>query len=253
MLLLLHVEEIPIVGAAAHWRRRRRRRSRRSSRCTKKWHGADQRRRGEEARRDSWQYCPRHRRQDARQRWQIGAGAPCCRLLDGGGRVLLLGPSILLLEVERERRLRRHLRQERGVVRLRLRRCGGRGAGEALHDGHEVGGVGVDDLGRHGVDDDRLPELLHRLLLPDLVRLLADLERRRPWTLQLPPAATLRRRRRGQLLLHDDLSLRFFGWLKGSSRPAGDARSCTELVFSSIGIAAAACLPESKLSSRPRW
>jgi hypothetical protein len=69
-------------------------------------------------------------------------------------------------------------------------------AREALHDGHELAGFRVHDLGRHRVDDDRLAHLLDgssssssRLWwrgLPDLVGVLADLERRRARALQLP-------------------------------------------------------------------
>jgi len=118
-------------------------------------------------------------------------------------------------EWDRERR-RRHLNLMMIMMWLRRRRPwwrwhrqgggGCRGAArarEALHDGHELAGFRVHDLGRHRVDDDRLAHLLdgsssssrlRRRGLPDLVGVLADLERRRARTLQLQLPALRRRR-----------------------------------------------------------
>ena len=185
-------------------------------------------RRGEEAWLDRRE---RPWRQDARkwrQQASCATGAPRgTGLLDGGeacrgrelGRHLLRPACCLLLQLEREvrRRRREHrcvladaeerhltdvMRDDDGGGGGRRRRVGAARArpGEALHDGHELAGIGVHDLGRHRVDDDRLPHLLHGLLrrLPDLVGVRADPERRRARALQLPgAAAALRGRRRG--------------------------------------------------------
>jgi hypothetical protein len=91
-------------------------------------------------------------------------------------------------------RLHAHRRRRPGLVarafrRLRLASAscsGGRrpalpvaaagfGAGEPLHERHELVGVDVDDLGGYHVDDDRLPLLLP---VPGARRRLADLVRR---------------------------------------------------------------------------
>ncbi|THU49821.1 hypothetical protein C4D60_Mb06t13620 [Musa balbisiana] len=86
----------------------------------------------------------------------------------------------------------------------------GAGAGQSLDEGHELAGVGVDDLGGDGVDDHRIPVVLRLRLrrvlvvrwrryrwLLDLARLSAYPERSRPWALQLSP-----RRRSGFRGIH---------------------------------------------------
>ncbi|PVH66482.1 hypothetical protein PAHAL_1G259100 [Panicum hallii] len=152
----------------------------------------------------------------------LDGGQPRGRGERGCGREQEL-PRLVL---HRGRRLRRRVggraRARGGGVELGL--GGGARAGEALDERHEVPRLGVDDLGRGVVDDDRLPRLLLVLVLvlvlvllllddllllqvvvplrrdgrlPDLVRVLADGEPRRARALQLPAArrrAVARRR-----------------------------------------------------------